>query len=130
MTSRQPGPAPPGPAPPGTPGGEGRAATGPGWLVRVLPLTLLIILGLAGLRGAVAPPRWDGPWQQDGLVIGLALELVLAVLLVITMRRRAAWARAALAGGPVNSVSAKLRAVLIFVLSTGIVAVAVTTIIG
>jgi Domain of unknown function (DUF4129) len=96
----------------------------------VLPLTLLIILGLAGLRGAVAPPRWDGPWQRDGLVIGLALELVLAVLLVITMRRRAAWARAALAGSPVNSVAAKLRAVLIFVLSTGIVAVAVTTIIG
>jgi len=27
------------------------------WLVRVLPLTLLIILGLAGLRGAVTKPR-------------------------------------------------------------------------
>jgi len=60
----------------------------------------------------------------------LALELVLATLLVITARRRAARDRAELAGGPVNSVAAKLRAVLIFVLSTGMVAVAVTTIIG
>jgi hypothetical protein len=98
--------------------------------VRVLPLTLLIILGLAGLRGAVAQPRWNGPWQRDGVVIGLALELVLAILLVITMRRRAVGARAAPAGGAVNSVAAKLRAVLTFVLSTGMVAVAVTMIVG
>jgi hypothetical protein len=131
MTSRQPGTTPPETTgPPGTPGGGGRAASGPGWLVRVLPLTLLIILGLAGLRGAVAQPRWNGPWQRDGVVIGLALELVLAILLVITMRRRAVGARAAPAGGAVNSVAAKLRAVLTFVLSTGMVAVAVTMIVG
>ncbi len=55
------------------------------WLGRVVPLALLIILGLAGLRGAVAKPQWDGPWQRDGLVIGLVLELVLGVLLVITV---------------------------------------------
>jgi hypothetical protein len=49
MTSRQPGAAP----------------TGQYWL-RLLPLALLIILGLAGLRGAVAAPRWDGPLHRDG----------------------------------------------------------------
>jgi hypothetical protein len=132
MTSRQPETAPRGTGPAGTgpAGGGGRAATGPGWLVRVLPLTLLIILGMAGLRGAVAPPRWNGPWQRDGLVIGLALELVLTILLVLTMRRRAVWARAAPAGDPVNSVAVKLRGVLIFVLSTGMAAVAVTTLAG
>ena len=134
MTSRQPGTVTTGPpettGDPGTPDGGGRAASGPDWLARVLPLTLLIIGGLAGLRGAVAPPRWNGPWQRDGLVIGLALELVLAFLLVITMRRRAVWARTALAGAPVNSVAAKLRAVLTFVLSAGMVAVAVTMVIS
>ena len=154
MTSRQPGTAPPettgppgttGPSEttgdPGTPDGSGmpgsrgqgsggQAAPGPGWLVRVLPLTLLIILGLAGLRGAVAEPRWNGPWQRDGLAIGLALEVVLGILLVIMMRRRAVRARAALAGGAVNSVAVKLRGVLTFVLSTGMVAVAVIVITG
>ncbi len=96
----------------------------------MLPLALLIALGLAGLRGTVASPHWNGPWQRDGLVVGLALELVLAVLLVITVRRRAVQARAALAGGPVNPVAAKLRAVLLFALSAGMAAVAVTIVIG
>jgi hypothetical protein len=114
MTSRQPGPPP----------------SGSLWLVRVLPLAFLIMLGLAGLRGAVAKPRWDGPWQRDGVVIGLALELVLGILLVITVRRRARLARTALAGGPVNSVAVKLRGVLIFMLSTGMVAVAVAILIA
>src|ERR1039457_1399599 len=130
--SGMPGSGMPGSGMPGSamPGSGGQAAPGPGWLVRVLPLTLLIILGLAGLRGAVAEPRWNGPWQRDGLAIGLALEVVLGILLVITVRRRAVGARAALAGGAVNSVAVKLRGVLPFVLSTGMVAVAVIVIVG
>ena len=72
MTSRQPG------------------ATPQDWLPRLLPLALLIILGLAGLRGAVTSPRWDGPLHRDGVVIGLALEVVLGTLLLITIRRRSA----------------------------------------
>ena len=35
------------------------------WLLRLLPLVLLIVAGLAGLRGAAGTPRWDGPLHQD-----------------------------------------------------------------
>ena len=62
----------------------------PGQWQLVLPLTLLIILGLAGLRGVVVPPRYNGPLHQDGAAIGVALEVVLAALLVVIFRRRAA----------------------------------------
>ena len=54
--------------------------------VRLLPLALLIVLGLAGLRGAVGTPRWDGPLHRDGVAVGLALEAVFAVLAVLTLR--------------------------------------------
>jgi hypothetical protein len=94
-------------------------------------LTLLIILGLTGLRGAVTEPRWDGPLQRDGVVIGLALEVVLGVLLVITMRRRAVSADAQAANpAAVNAVAVKLRGVLIFVLGAGMATVAVIIIVG
>jgi len=146
MTNRQPGITPPGhagiagdtgaPGETGTPGswrrpgsGSRRQGSGPRWPVLVLPLTLLIILGLTGLRGAVTKPRWDGPLQRDGVVIGLALEVVLGVLLVITMRRRAASGQTVNVAA-VNAVAVKLRGVLIFVLSGGMVAVAVTVIVG
>jgi Domain of unknown function (DUF4129) len=110
MTSRQPGTAPPGTA----------DRTGTPWPL-VLPLALLIILGLAGLRGVVAQPRWNGPLHQDGLVVGLALEVVLGVLLVVTVRRRSVGLNAE----PVNLVAVKLRGVLIFLLGAGMAAVAV-----
>ncbi len=85
MTS-QPGSMPPGTTGhEGTSGGGSRPTLAEQWLVRLLPLMLLIILGLAGLRGAVATPRWDGPLHRDGLVIGLVLEVVLGALLVITI---------------------------------------------
>jgi hypothetical protein len=113
MTSRQPGTTP----------------SGPRWPVLVVPLTLLIILGLTGLRGAVTKPRWDGPLQRDGVIIGLALEVVLGVLLLITIRRRAVSADGGNAAA-VSAVAVKLRGVLIFVLSAGMVAVAVTIIVG
>ncbi len=138
MTSRQPGTTPPGSAgPTGTPDDGGTSAAGrrpvsaPRWPVLVLPLTLLIILGLTGLHGAVTKPRWDGPLHRDGVVIGLALEVVLGVLLVITIRRRAASAKAeTVSAMPVNAVAVKLRGVLLFVLSAGMIAVAVTILVG
>ena len=97
------------------------AGPGPSWPL-VLPLTLLVILGLAGLRGAVTTPRWNGPLRHDGLVIGLALEVILGVLLLLTHRRRA---RAMRGGVPVNDVAAKLRGFLLLVLGAGMIAVAV-----
>jgi hypothetical protein len=97
--------------------------------VLLVPLTLLIILGLTGLRGAVTKPRWDGPLHREGVVVGLALEVVLGVLLVITIGRRAASEQRVKAAA-VNAVAVKLRGVLIFVLSAGMVAVAVTIIVG
>src|SRR5205823_3125444 len=80
---------------PGTPRPSPRPSNGGGkfalvkdqrW-VRLLPLALLIVLGLTGLRGAVGTPRWDGPLHRDGLAAGLALEAVFAVLAVLTFRR-------------------------------------------
>jgi Domain of unknown function (DUF4129) len=109
----------------GTPDAGPRAGSGPSWPL-VLPLTLLVILGLAGLRGTVTAPRWNGPLWHDGPAIGLALEVILAVLLVLTTRRRSRAMRTALLGGvPVNDVAAKLRGVLTVVLGAGMIAVAV-----
>jgi hypothetical protein len=109
----------------GTPDAGPRAGPGPSWPL-VLPLTLLVILGLAGLRGAVIAPRWNGPLRHDGAVIGLALEVILGVLLVLTIRRRSRAMRGAILGGvPVNDVAAKLREVLTVVLGSGMIAVAV-----
>jgi hypothetical protein len=61
-------------------------------IARLLPLVLLVVLVIAGLRGAVSAPRWDGPLKADGAVIGVALEVVFIALLVV-VRRRAAAAR-------------------------------------
>jgi hypothetical protein len=92
----------------------------------VVPLALVIILGMAGLRGSVVQPRWNGPLRHDGTAIGISLEVVLGVLLVMTLRRRSASHRAQ----QVSEVAAKLRGVLIFVLGGGMIAVAVVIIIG
>ena len=116
------------PSPPNAPEKPGRGRERPYW-PPVLTLALLIILGLAGLRGAVTGPHWNGPLWRDRTAIGVALEVILGILLVITVRRRAAAspARRAAAGqaGPQNLVAVKLRAVLIFVLGAGMIAVAV-----
>lgn len=125
MTSRQQGmPAPGTTVETGTQGPEPRAAPGQAWML-VLPVTLLILLGLAGLRGSVTAPRWDGPLRHHGPVVGLALEVVLGVLLAGMLWRRSSVSRAALSGVPVNEVAAKLRGALIVVLGAGMVAVAV-----
>jgi hypothetical protein len=131
MTSRQPGTTAPGATSnPGLPDAGPRAARGQSWML-VLPLTLLILLGLAGLRGVVTAPRWNGPLRHDGVVIGLALEAILGVLLAAMVRRRLRVSRAALlSGGPVNDVPSKLRGVLIFALGAGMVAVAVAIVIS
>jgi hypothetical protein len=126
MTSRQPGTTAPGTT--GTPEAGPRALPGQVWTL-VVPLVFLILLGLAGLRGVVSAPHWNGPLRHYGVVIGLALEVILGILLVITVRRRSAAVNAA-HGAPVNDVAAKLRGVLILVLGAGMAAVAVAILIG
>ncbi len=122
MTSRQPGALPPGTAgPPGTTRVGPSETTGHYWL-RLLPLALLIILGLAGLRGAVATPRWDGPLHRDGVAVGIALEVVLLILILVTVRRNVS--------GSQEAVARKLRGMLRVVLGAGAAAVAVATIGG
>ncbi len=123
MTSRQPEAEAPGSA----------FRRGPSW--PAVPLVLLILLGLTGLSGVLTPPSWDGPLQRDRLIVGLALEVVLAVLFVITNKRQRAATRIVRlralgqGAGPATDaatteMAAKLRAVLLFVLGGGIAAVA------
>ncbi|MGH3214339.1 MAG: hypothetical protein ACRDN1_01270, partial [Trebonia sp.] len=98
-------------------------------LARLLPLVLLVVLALVGLRGAVPAPRWDGPLRAQGVAIGIALEVVLGVLLVITLRRDRAGRQAA-ATRPYSEaddeigVPAALRFALKWLLGGGMVAVA------
>src|SRR5512133_1846984 len=118
MTSRQPGAMPPGiaghaEAPgegSGKPGGGERAGTGltaQDWLVGVLPVALLIVAGLAGLRGAVGTLRWDGPLHQDAAVVGVVLEVVIATLFAILLVRHGR--------GSQEPAAVKLRGVLLLV---------------
>jgi len=83
---------------------------------RLLPLALLIVLGLAGLRGVVGTLRWDGPLHRDGLAAGLALEAVFAVLTVLTLRRHRSAHQ--------DLVARKLRATLFTALGAGAATVA------
>jgi hypothetical protein len=112
------------------PGGTGRPAARP-WLAWLPPLTLLILLGLAGLRGATSQPRWNGPLHHYGVAIGFVLEVVLGTLLAITLRRRSAseW-ETRVRPAAVNAAAVKLRAVLILVLITEMIAVAATVLVG
>jgi hypothetical protein len=98
-------------------------------IARLLPLVLLVILIVAGLRGEVSVPRWNGPLKADGVAIGLALEVILAALLTVTLRRDAAARRAAqrrpyTGEDPEIEPSAALRFALKWVLGASMIAVA------
>jgi hypothetical protein len=43
-------------------------------IARLLPLVLLVVLVIAGLRGSVPAPGWNGPLRAYGIAIGIALE--------------------------------------------------------
>ena len=64
-------------------------------IARLLPLVLLIVLVIAGLRGVVPAPRWNGPLKAYGLAIGIVLEVVFGALLLVVRSREAAARRAA-----------------------------------
>jgi hypothetical protein len=102
-------------------------------IARLLPLVLLVILVVAGLRGEVSVPRWNGPLKADGVAIGLALEVILAALLIVTLRRDGVARRAAerrpYTGEDVDiEPSAALRFTLKWLLGACMVAVAVVLI--
>src|ERR1700760_4435869 len=100
-------------------------------IARLLPLALLVVLVLAGLRGAVPAPGWTGPLRGYGIVIGLAVEVVFAVLLVLVLSRDKAARRAAeavpYAARPDTTElepSQALRFVLKYLLGAGLIGVA------
>src|SRR5690242_17899060 len=124
MTSRQPGGMPPGEGGQqrGGDGDHAAALTAQDWLMRLLPLVLLIVAGLAGLRGAAGTPRWDGPLHQHALVVGGALEVVIVILFVILLLRRSR--------GSQEATAVKLRGVLMTVLGAGAVGAVVLVLFG
>jgi hypothetical protein len=74
MTTRQPD----------AEGAEGDA----GYPSQVIPVALLIGVVIVGLIGAVARPRWTGPLHGQAEAVGIALEVVLGALLIVTARKR------------------------------------------
>jgi hypothetical protein len=94
-------------------------------LARLLPLVLLILVAIAGLRGQVTAPKWTGPLRADGVVIGLVLEVILGTLLVITFRRGGTGGGTGDDDDGSQDVPAALRFTLRWVLGCGMLAVAV-----
>jgi len=99
-------------------------------IARLLPLGLLVVLVIAGLRGAVPAPRWTGPLKADGIAVGIALEVLFAVLLIALRVRDAADRRAA-ASRPYSSADKDiepreaLRFTLKYVLGMAMIAIGV-----
>jgi hypothetical protein len=101
-------------------------------IARLLPLVLLVVLVVAGLRGVVTAPRWNGPLKAYGVEIGIALEVVFGVLLLMVRARDAA-ARRAAELGPFSATAADqdieppqaLRFTLTYVLTACMLAVGV-----
>jgi hypothetical protein len=56
-------------------------------LARLLLTALLIAAVLVGLRGGFTLHGWRGPYRRDGIAIGIALEAVLAALLITLLIR-------------------------------------------
>jgi hypothetical protein len=99
-------------------------------IARLLPLALLVVLVIVGLRGTVDAPQWNGPLKADGVAIGIAVEVVLAALLIVIRVRDVAAKRAA-DQAPYSDVdkeiepSEALRFTLRYVLTGGFIAIAV-----
>src|SRR5579872_2377685 len=96
--------------------------------VRVLPPALLLVLVMAGLRGGVGTPRFDGPYKQYGVAIGAGLAIILIALLVVTAIRHRR--QQPLGGYEELDAAARLRIVLMTVLGVGIGADVIAVFVG
>jgi len=105
----------------------GEALSPRGWVIRIAPPALLVVLAIAGLRSALQTPRWNGPLHRSGVAIGWVLLAVLVTLLVLTWIRHRAAARDVPDAAPGAGTAAKLRVVMMSVLSGGIAATVVAT---
>ena len=64
-------------------------------IARLLPLVLLVLLVIAGLRGVVPAAGWNGPLKAYGVAIGIGLEVIFITLLLVVLARDAAARRVA-----------------------------------
>jgi hypothetical protein len=87
---------------------------------RLVPVALLVVLILIGLRGAPLRLAWEGPLHREAEIIGIALEVILGALLITFRRRRVEGTNAA----------HKLRTGLRYVLGAGMVALAVALVVN
>jgi hypothetical protein len=94
---------------------SGRPGDVPAWARPALAAGLLALVAV-GLRNRVPAPSLDGPFHHRGLLIGLALEAVLAGLLAALAVRNARAPRDAL-------LAAQLRKLLTYVVGAGLVAI-------
>jgi hypothetical protein len=98
-------------------------------VLRIIPLTLLIIIAMAGLRGKVAAPKWTGSHRAD-IAIGIVLFVVFAVLFGIAWSRRRAARRAASDTETGMDAPGKLRVILMFILAAAMAADVVAVLIA
>src|SRR5579862_4234889 len=102
-------------------------------IARLLPLGLLVLLVIAGLRGAVPTPGWNGPLRAYGIPIGIGLEVLCGSLLIIVRirdraARRAAELRPYTAEVPDLEPATALHYTLRYVLGPSMIAIAVVLI--
>jgi hypothetical protein len=100
----------------GRPGAGAQAEEARRRLARVALAALLVAAVVAGLRGEVRPLNFQRPLRVHALVVGIALEAVLAMLMIaVAIRRRRAPRDALLA--------ARLRGVLGAALTVGLIVI-------
>ncbi len=97
---------------------SGRRAAQPGRPPGVTLLVTGLLIGgvLLGLRGGFAAPHLQGPLRHDGIGVGVALEAVLAALLIALLIRQRRQPAAGFA-------TRRLRTVLRAVLVAGVIAI-------
>jgi hypothetical protein len=103
------------------PTGKGTGPQAGGYPSRLVPVALLVVLILMGLRGGEPRLAWEGPLHREAEIIGIALEVVLGAGLVIVFIR---------GRGEGTEAAQKLRTGLQAILGAGMVALAVALLVN